>query len=90
MMNRRDMLAFALSLSALMGVAHAQSYPSKPVTIVAPWPGGGTADVVARVIADHMRDTLAQPVIIDNRPGAAGSIGTTFVARAPATGRTTC
>jgi tripartite-type tricarboxylate transporter receptor subunit TctC len=87
-MNRRPLLAFALSLFAAMGAVHAQSYPSKPITIVAPYPAGGTADVVARVIADHMRETLGQPVIIDNRAGASGTIGTTFVARAPADGYT--
>ncbi|MEJ8851161.1 tripartite tricarboxylate transporter substrate binding protein [Variovorax rhizosphaerae] len=90
MTNRRQVLS--LSLLALAGVASAEAqtppYPSRPITIVAPFPAGGGADVVARIISDRLRESLGQPVIIDNRVGAAGSIGTTMVARAPADGYT--
>lgn len=78
-----------LALSgAVPAHAQSQSYPTRPITIVAPFPAGGTADVVARVLSDRLRDTLGQPIIIDNRVGAAGSIGTSLVARAPADGYT--
>ncbi|RZL87685.1 MAG: tripartite tricarboxylate transporter substrate binding protein [Variovorax sp.] len=87
-MNRRVLLASALSLLALAGVAHAQSYPSKPIALVVPYPAGGTADVVGRILAERLRESLGQPVIIENRSGAAGSIGTTLVARARADGYT--
>ena len=89
-MNRRNLLAATLTLSllALTGRVSAQSYPSKPITIVVPFGPGGTADVVVRAMSDHLRNTLGQPIVIDNRIGAAGSIATTLVARAPADGYT--
>lgn len=85
-MNRRTVLTLGLSL--LAGAALAQNYPAKPITVVAPYPAGGTADVVVRVMADRLREILGQPIVIENRVGAAGSIGTTYVARAPADGYT--
>ena len=73
-MNRRNLLATTLTLSllALTGRVSAQSYPSKPITIVVPFGPGGTADVVVRAMSDHLRNTLGQPIVIDNRIGAAG------------------
>ncbi len=68
--------------------AAAQGYPNKPVKMIVPWPAGGVADVAARTIAEEMRATLDQPVVVDNRPGASGKIGTELVARSPADGYT--
>jgi len=75
--------AFALPMLAL-----AQTYPNKPVRMIAPYPPGGTSDVVARIVAQKLSDTLGKQVIVDNRPGAAGNIGHEIAARAPADGYT--
>jgi tripartite-type tricarboxylate transporter receptor subunit TctC len=68
--------------------ARAQTYPSRPITIVVPFPAGGPGDTVARILAEKMRVALGQPVIIENVSGAAGSIGTGRVARAAPDGHT--
>lgn len=68
--------------------ATAQSWPSKPVRIVVPYPAGGSGDIVARAIAQKMSEGLGQHVIVDNRPGANGNIGTEAVARSGADGYT--
>ncbi len=77
-----------LALLAAPGAAQAQDYPSRPVRMIVPWPAGGVADVAARAVADGMREPLGQPVIVDNRPGASGKIGTEFVARSAPDGYT--
>jgi tripartite-type tricarboxylate transporter receptor subunit TctC len=79
-------LASALALAAL--TLQAQSYPTKPVRLVVPYPPGGGTDVVARKVADHMRTTLGQSVIVENVPGAGGNIGAAQVARAAGDGYT--
>jgi tripartite-type tricarboxylate transporter receptor subunit TctC len=68
--------------------AHAQQYPSKPIRIVVPFPPGGFSDVFARVIGTRMSESWGQQVIIDNRTGAGGNIGTEIVAKAPPDGYT--
>jgi tripartite-type tricarboxylate transporter receptor subunit TctC len=73
---------------AVSSLAQAQVYPSRPITIVVPFPAGGPSDAVGRILAEHMRRTLGQPLIIENVPGAAGSIGTGRVARAAPDGHT--
>ena len=78
----------ALLASVCAAVAHAQSYPARPIRIVVPFPPGGGTDVVARTIAQKMNETLGQPVIVDNRAGANGIIGADLVAKAPADGYT--
>lgn len=70
------------------GEAMAQVYPSRPITMIVPFPAGGPTDAVARVVADRMRKSLGQPVIIENVVGASGSIGVGRVAHAAADGYT--
>ncbi len=77
--------AASLALSAAAG---AQPFPSKPVRIVVPYPAGGTTDLMARALQEPMAKTLGQPVIVDNKPGAAGAIGAREVARSAADGYT--
>jgi tripartite-type tricarboxylate transporter receptor subunit TctC len=67
---------------------HGQTYPSKVVRIVVPYPPGGTVDAIARVIAQRLSESLGQQFIVDNRPGASGTIGSTAVAKSPADGYT--
>ena len=79
----------ALGAAALTpSAAHAQAYPTKPITIIVPFSAGGTTDILARVVGLHMGATLGQPVIVDNRAGAGGNIGGQTAARANADGYT--
>ena len=73
---------------AAAGLAGAQDYPNKPVRIVVPFPPGGIVDIGARQLGQKMSESLGQPVVIENRAGAGGSIGTDFVAKAPGDGYT--
>jgi len=79
---------FAALLALFACAASAQPYPAKPVRVVIGLAPGGATDIVARTIAPALGEELGQPVVIDNRPGAAGSIGAALVARAPADGYT--
>jgi len=81
----------AVGLCGTLGQAHAQTapaWPAQPVKWVVPYAPGGTTDVIARQLAVQMGKDLSQPVIVDNRPGAASIIGATMIARAPADGYT--
>jgi len=78
----------ALSLSAVAATAWAQAYPSHTVTIIVPWPPGGPSDIAARPMAKGLSDILGQPIIIDNRGGAGGNIGTDLVTKAAPDGYT--
>jgi tripartite-type tricarboxylate transporter receptor subunit TctC len=78
----------ALGLASVTIDASAQVYPSRPIAMIAPFPAGGPSDRLARIMAEHMRASLGQPIIIENVPGASGSIGTGRVARAAADGYT--
>ncbi len=85
------LLATALVLSFAAISAHAQApakYPSKPITLIVPTAPGGTTDFTARLIAEPLSKALGQPVVVDNKPGAAGNIGNQFVARAKNDGYT--
>lgn len=73
---------------AAVGAAAAQGYPTKAVTIVVPFPPGGTTDVLARTIAQKINEDWGQPVIVENKPGAGATIGAAQVAKAPADGYT--
>ena len=88
-MTRRGVLAAAPALTAALSrPALAQAYPSRPVTFVVPFPPGGTSDTMGRLVAQELTKTLGQPVIVENRPGANGNIGSAVVARAAADGQT--
>lgn len=78
----------ALSMVLLASKAMAQTFPAKPVTIVVPFPAGGALDMVARTLSEQMRKDLGQPVIVENRAGAGGTVGSASVARATPDGYT--
>ena len=84
---KRLLAAIAITLAGA-GNAHAESFPSRPITIVVPFPAGGPTDSLARVLAERMKGPLGQSVIVENPTGAAGTIGTGRVARAPPDGYT--
>jgi tripartite-type tricarboxylate transporter receptor subunit TctC len=87
-MMMRFVAAFVLVLLAATGAATAQSYPSRPVTIIVPFPAGGATDVLGRVLSVNLHGLWGPPVVTEYRPGAAGLIGTKQVASAPADGYT--
>jgi tripartite-type tricarboxylate transporter receptor subunit TctC len=89
-MMRRLMLTMLLALAGLAatGTALADQYPSKPIRLIVPWPPAGVADVVGRLMAEKLTAELGQTVIVENRPGASGFIGTELVARAAPDGYT--
>ena len=75
-MQNRFVAALALAVAACgSNAALAQPYPSKPVRIIVPYTPGGSNDVLGRMVAKHMQETLKQPFIVENKPGAAGQIG---------------
>jgi tripartite-type tricarboxylate transporter receptor subunit TctC len=74
--------AGAVALPAMSRIAQAQTYPSRPITMIVPAPAGGPTDVTGRLVAERMRALLGQPVIIENVSGADGSIGTGRASRA--------
>ncbi len=76
------------ALSAVVGLANAQAWPTKTVTIVVPFPAGGTTDVLARAISNKLSAAIGQPVIVDNKPGAGATLGADLVAKASADGHT--
>src|SRR5256885_2510689 len=85
---RKQVVAIALAAWAAMAGAQAQTYPSRQITLIVPFPPGGSTDVVARVMAEQMRPTLGQPVVIENVGGANGSIGLGRLARSAPDGYT--
>jgi tripartite-type tricarboxylate transporter receptor subunit TctC len=88
-MNRRDWLAALAALGAMTtGVAHAQAFPNKPIKVVVPSPPGGPPDLILRAVLPKMSAVLGQPIVVENRGGAGGLIGTAFVAGQPADGYT--
>ncbi len=87
MLARRRWLSM-LALVLLPTIAAAQDYPNKQVRVVVPWVVGGGADAVARILGQKLNEMWSQPVIVDNRGGATGTIGTDVVAKAPGDGYT--
>ncbi len=92
-MRRRDFLALTGGAAAAVrlawpGVARADDYPSRPVTIVVPYTPGGSTEILARIMAQHLGPRLGQSVIVENKPGAGTVIGTTAVAKATPDGYT--
>jgi tripartite-type tricarboxylate transporter receptor subunit TctC len=89
--HRRRFLRLAAGAAASLAgsrISNAQAYPSRPITLVVPFPPGGPLDTVARIVADSMRGPLGQPVVIENVAGAAGTLGVGRVARAAGDGYT--
>ena len=80
--------AVALLASLCCGHASAQTYPTKPIRMIVPWPAGGGTDIVARTVAQRMSEALPHQVLVDNRPGAAAIIGTELAAKAAPDGYT--
>src|SRR5215204_3176756 len=80
--------ALALALVLAAGSAHAQTYPTRAVTVIVPFAGGSASDVVTRVLLERMSKSMGQPFVIDNRPGAGGNIGTGAAAKADTDGYT--
>jgi tripartite-type tricarboxylate transporter receptor subunit TctC len=91
-MMERSFGVWSLIVWAIAGAyvpaALAQTYPAKPVRLIVPFPAGGNADIFARVLSQKLAETWSHGVVVDNRAGAAGIIGTQFVAKAPADGYT--
>jgi tripartite-type tricarboxylate transporter receptor subunit TctC len=81
-------IAGALVLVGFASAASAQSYPSKPIRFISPYAPGGGTDILARLIGQKLSEGVGQPVVIDNRPGAGGVIGTEIVAKSPPDGYT--
>ena len=81
-------LACLCALGANGTMAHAQAYPSKPIKLIVPFPAGGTTDTLARAVGFELTKSLGQQVLVDNRPGAGGNIGSDLVAKSPADGYT--
>jgi tripartite-type tricarboxylate transporter receptor subunit TctC len=84
---RRRLMA-GVAVAPVAGPAFAQDFPTRPITLVVPFPPGGQADLASRPVAAALERVLRQPVVVQNRAGAGGAIATTFVARAPADGYT--
>ena len=81
-------VAFSIAATASLAQAPADRYPDRPIRLIQPFPSGGGADVAARYVGQHLSERLGQTVVVDNRGGAGGAIGTELGARAPADGYT--
>ena len=84
---RRTLATWLLGCGLALG-ATAQTFPSKPIRMIVPFPAGGTIDIVARILAQRMSETMGQPVVVDNKAGAGGAIGADLVAKAAPDGYT--
>lgn len=87
-LRRAVVATLALGLAGVGGWAQAQAYPTKPVRLIVPFPAGGATDVFARVLSQKLGEQLGVPLVVDNRPGAGGAIGSDAVAKSAADGYT--
>jgi len=78
----------ALAIGIVAGIGLASAYPTKPITLIVPFPPGGSTDIVGRVVADGLAKELGQPVVVENRGGAGGTVGTAVAAKATPDGHT--
>jgi tripartite-type tricarboxylate transporter receptor subunit TctC len=85
-LSRRLVLALPLTTLVLPGAARAETWPTHSLRLVVPYPAGGPTDVVARALAARMSEGLGQTIVVDNKPGGAGNIGSEIVAKAPPDG----
>ena len=88
MLRKNTIFGAALLVAFSASMALAQSWPSKPVKLIVPFPGGGSADTLSRIIGQELQERLGQPFIVENRTGAGGNIGTEAVAKAAPDGST--
>ena len=88
MMHSAQRLLLALFVAAIACCASAQTYPAKPIRLVVPFPPGGTTDILARDVGQKLTEAWGQPVVVDNRPGAAGNVGSDIVAKSAPDGYT--
>src|SRR5207247_5549295 len=79
---------FSMLLALLSGYTFAQAYPSRPIHLVVPFPASGPTDIITRAVGQKLSEVVGQPVVIDNRPGAGGAIGSEAVARSAPDGYT--
>ena len=86
----RALVAAMVLVSITLGATpvRAQTYPAKPVRVVVPYPAGGTSDILARSIGQKLSESLGQPIVVENKPGANGNVGAEIVAKSPADGYT--
>ena len=82
------LLLAAAALAAVGAIAAESGYPSKPVRMIAPYPPGGTSDIIARIVGQKLNEAWGQQIVVDNRAGANGGIGSELAAKSPADGYT--
>jgi len=86
--GRAIQVGIALLTAAMASSSAAQNYPTRPITLVVPFPPGGSTTIVARIVTDRMADAIGQQFVVDNRGGAGGTLGTRQVARSAPDGYT--
>ena len=87
-LNRRQLIAASAAIATVGLPAQAQSFPNKPLKIIVPYPPGGSSDIIARAISQPLSESLGQPVVVENRPGANGNLGADLVAKSAPDGHT--
>ncbi|AQV99080.1 ABC transporter substrate-binding protein [Cupriavidus necator] len=80
--------AIALLAACASGAAHAAAYPDRPIKLIVPYAAGGTTDIIARIVGTRLGPVLGQPMVVENRPGAGGAVGSAYAAKQPADGYT--